>query len=55
MSEIEDYEELPKYWDNHSVNCSICDALIDERECIHTGNENAPYKCYPDCKTSKKG
>ena len=40
--------------DSHSVNCRKCGALIDERECIHTGDNDAPYECYPDCKTSKK-
>lgn len=40
--------------DKHSVNCRKCNALIDERECTQTGNEDEPYECYPDCKTSKK-
>lgn len=37
--------EKERWIDAHSVHCCDCEALIDERECHNTGDDDAPYRC----------
>lgn len=45
---MEDNETaLPTWIDRHSVNCLICNALVDERDCIH--GEDGEGSICPAC------
>jgi hypothetical protein len=41
----DELDDAPRWVDRHSVDCSGCDALIDERDCVRGPDEDEPYFC----------